>query len=188
MCRYRSARRTRWSRGESAKDRCVEMRHRRSTRRIRARFCFPNVPGRRDLREPVFARHEHRSSTHCEMHGRDRARREGECNRTRRHREGERSSPFRANRSGACARAASHRAVARRTFPQTISRARRNDCLRQSESNSRRSERGKTVLDGSQSSSHQLRKRRAGRHVVRRKLTRNAQHVQIERCPGRRAG
>ncbi len=85
-------------------------------------FIYPMIHARRDLRRPVFSRHEHRATAHRQAHGGNRQTGKSRRHRARRDRQGQRPSPFRTDRRRARAGFASHRAVARRTLSRGISR------------------------------------------------------------------
>ena len=85
-------------------------------------FIYPDDPRRRDLRGPVFPRHQHRPAAHRQAHGGDRQKGKGRRHRPRRHRQGQRPGALRTHRRRARAGFAGHRPVAGRAVSQRISR------------------------------------------------------------------
>src|ERR1035438_1687651 len=123
-----------------------QMLHRQSSGRICAGFYFSDDAGRRDLRGTISSWHQHRPPAHRQTNGRDRAEGEsgGAC--AWRNGEGERSGSFRACRRSPCAGTARDRSVAARTVSRTISRTRRDDCVREEKRDSSRGQCRATVF------------------------------------------
>ena len=126
----------------------------RPRRGIRARFHFPDDPGGRDLREPVFPRHQHRAAADRQGAGRHRAQGKRRHRGARRDGEGQRPVPVRVDLCGARAGPENHRAVAVAGVPQPIQGPGRDARVLRREGHQGRGQREEAVLDGPQSPAH----------------------------------